>query len=111
MENNLFLTSVIINDNKEDVEFLLWALSQKDDDFNGNNGELYLWDTAKEAGFKTNYEYVLSVAEKEEDTVSMIEKFLEEWFESDNYYLSYRLSVERIDGKLFIALAYTTDTE
>lgn len=109
--NKLYLISVVINNNKNEVENFLWGLSQRDDDFNGNNGSEYLWETAQEAGFKTNYDYVLSVASKKEGSVSIIETFVEEWMESDNYYLSYRLEIEETEGKLFIALAYTTDTE
>jgi hypothetical protein len=109
MKNDLYMCSQIIHDSPHEVEFFLWGLSQRDDDFNGNNGEEYLWDIAKEAGFKTNYEYTLAEAKKEADAIKCIQTFLEIWMESDRCYQEYRLNIERKGKKLFISFAYTVD--
>lgn len=96
---------VILND-KDAVAECLMDLAICDDDFNGNNGDEYLWEEAE--GFESNAEYCLSVAEKESTPRAMIDKFISLWMGKDYYYEDYDLGTLVIDDKLFMSLAYLT---
>ena len=48
-------------DSPEDIVGALIELAEIDADFNGENGEEYLWDRAKDAGYKTNAEYLANL--------------------------------------------------
>jgi hypothetical protein len=81
-------------------------LANCDNDFNGENGDEYLWEEAE--GFESNAEYCLSIAEQEPTPREMVEKFISMWMSRDYYYEDYDLGVLVRDGNLFISLAYTT---
>ena len=92
---------------KEAVSQMLMDLSNLDWDFNGENGEEYLWFDAE--GFDSNAEYTLSVAELEDTPSDMIRTFIEMWMDADSYYLNYKIGIVIQDDSLFFALAYLTD--
>ena len=104
--------SQIINNTKEDViEYLNNIVNEYDDDFNGNNGEDYLLQVAKDDGFKTNIDYcinkVMKQYEIDNDIVKAIENFFDIWFNSDNsYYIQYDYCVYEYKDKLFVSFAF-----
>ena len=80
------------------------------DDFNGNNGEDYLWEIAKDDGFKTNIDYcinkVMKQYEIDNDIVKAIEDFFDIWFKSDGFYDEYDYYVYEYKDKLFVSFAF-----
>lgn len=98
----------VMNNTKESVGDTLMYLANEDLDFNGENGEDYLWEEAKLGGFASNAEYALSIAKKEETPEKMIEKFIWLWMGRDSYYQDYDLGIIIKDDNVFISLAYTT---
>lgn len=91
---------------KADVADTLMCLAGCDCDFNGENGEDYLWEEAE--GFESNAEYCLSIAEQEKTPREMIEKFVSLWMGRDQYYQDYDLGILVHGDILFMSLAYTT---
>ena len=103
--------SQIIDNTKENViEYFNNIVNEYDDDFNGNNGEDYLWDIAKDDGFKTNIDYcinkVMKQYEIDNDIVKAIEDFFKLWFESDSFFDEYDYCVYEYKDKLFISFAF-----
>ena len=103
--------SQIINNTKEDViEYLNNIVNEYDDDFNGNNGEDYLLQVAKDDGFKTNIDYcinkVMKQYEIDNDIVKAIEDFFKLWFELDSFFDEYDYCVYEYKDKLFISFAF-----
>lgn len=109
---NMEFNSQIINNTMEDViEYLNNIVNEYDDDFNGNNGEDYLLQVAKDEGFKTNIDYsinkVMKQYEIDNDMVKAIEDFFDIWFNSDySYYIKYDYNVYEYGDKLFISFAF-----
>lgn len=97
----------VVKNTKEDVAKMLMDLSNLDWDFNGENGEEYLWIEAE--GFDNNAEYTLSIAELEDTPSDMIRTFVEMWMSHDDYYLDYKIGIVIQDDSLFFTLAYLTD--
>ena len=89
---------------KEDVATCLMNLADCDCDFNGENGDDYLWDEAE--GFESNAEYCLSEAKEESTPSAMVAKFLDMWMGRDSYYWDYDLGTVVEGDTLFISLAY-----
>lgn len=86
----------------------LLELAELDDDFNGKNGEEYLWKPAKEQGYESNAKYLLTAAKKDcENDVEFIENFIHIWM-TDDYYIKYILDCKSDDnGNVgFIALSF-----
>ena len=103
--------SQIINNTKEDViEYFKNIVNEYDDDFNGNNGEDYLWKIAKDDGFKTNIDYcineVITQYELDGDIKKAIENFFDLWFGSDDYYEEYDYCVYGYKDRLFVSFAF-----
>ena len=96
----------IIRYDKETVKEYLLGIADYDCDFNGENGDEYLWEEAE--GFESNAEYCLSIAEQEPTYRAMIEKFISLWMGKDPYYYSYDVGILTENGKLFISLVFTT---
>lgn len=96
----------VMANNKIDVAEYLMELAMCDNDFNGENGEEYLWEEAE--GFESNAEYCLAVVTNIEEITpkEMIEKFISLWMERDSYYSEYDLGIVAEDDKLFVSLAY-----
>ena len=75
--------------NPEEVRKALVSLCNIDDDMNGNNGDEYLWEVAKEKGYENNAEYLadLVLNNPTYKTVSeKLEAFAKEFFVSNDYY-------------------------
>ena len=108
MSKNLQLEQIsdIIANTKAGAKLFLSIAAQCDNDFNGENGEEYLWVDAE--GFESNAEYCLSIAKQEPTPREMVEKFISMWMGRDYYYEDYDLGVLVRDDRLFISLAYTT---
>ena len=96
----------VMPNNKKQVASYLMDLADCDSDFNGDNGDEYLWEEAE--GFESNAEYCLSIAKNEARPREMIEKFISLWMGKDSYYYDYDLGVLVQDDKLFVSLAYVT---
>lgn len=107
MRNKLNLDYEVVANNKEDVADMLMRLADNDLDFNGENGDGYLWEEAR--GFESNAAYCLSIAEKEKTTSDMIEKFISLWMERDYYYQDYRIGIHFENNTLYVSLAYITE--
>lgn len=100
---------------KQDLDEILSALSCfQDEDFNGNNGEEYLWECAE--GFECNQDYVLDLLEKEYKNkdiqdVFNVESLCQDYFEhfmgEDCYYNEFTLNVDVEDDNVIIACAWT----
>lgn len=96
------------------IESILGALSNFDDeDFNGNNGEEYLWEEAQ--GYECNKDYVLDQlrAKYTEDIIHedvyKIYELCEEYFASYmscSYYQDYKIDVDVEDGDVIIVCAW-----
>ena len=103
----LNLITRITKNTSENVADALLDMASCDCDFNGENGEEYLWEAAE--GFESNATFALSVAKEEPTTQEMITKFVDMWMGHDCYYEDYDVSVEEFDGVIAISVAYTTD--
>ena len=58
LERISWSTAVLKDNSKESMKTALLELAEFDSDFNGDNGDEYLWDEAKEAGYENNAKYV-----------------------------------------------------
>ena len=96
----------VIPNNKKQVATYLIDIADFDADFNGANGDEYLWEESE--GFESNAEYCLSVAQNEARPREMIEKFISLWMGRDPYYYDYDLGILVQDDKIFMSLAYMT---
>ena len=109
---NMEFNSQIIDNTKENViEYLNNIVNDYDNDFNGNNGEDYLLQVAKDEGFKTNIDYsinkVMKQYEIDNNIVKAIEDFFDIWFNSDDsYYDEYDYCVYEYKDKLFISFVF-----
>lgn len=106
MSNLEHVTEIIAN-TKEGAESFLSDIALHDNDFNGENGEEYLWECAQ--GFESNADYCFSIAEKESTPKAMIEKFIELWMDKDGYYEDYSVEVLQHEQILFVSLVYITE--
>lgn len=97
------------------LESILGALSNFDDeDFNGNNGEEYLWEEAE--GYECNQDYVLDQlrAKYTEDliheeffiVIDLVNDYFNDFLGRDGYYLDYKIDVDIEDGNITIACAW-----
>lgn len=97
------------------LESILGALSNfNDEDFNGNNGEEYLWECAE--GYDSNMEYVLDELRKkytediiQEDVykvIDLVRDYFNEFLGNDGYYKDYEFDVDVEDGDVIIVCAW-----
>lgn len=89
-------------------------LATHDEDFNGNNGEEYLWKSAKEQNYECNADYlidkVLKDIDEDEDldygkVRKLIDTFLFEWTGHDDYYGGVDFDFYDKNNVLFVAVA------
>ena len=92
--------------NKAAVEKYLLGIADYDCDFNGDNGDEYLWDEAE--GFDSNAEYCLSIARQEPTLQAMIQKFMSLWMGRDPYYYSYDVGTVAENYNLFVSIVFIT---
>lgn len=102
--------SIATIENINDKEEVLATLSFFDDeDFNGNNGDEYLWDFAQ--GFESNQDYVLDTLEKS-DLIGeeLVHAYFEMWFDNDGYYRDYDVIVAGFNNdRAVISVVYETN--
>lgn len=79
--------------NRDSLAEALRNLADVDNDFNGNNGEDYLWDEAHDKGFTSNLDYSLNDAFKKRKDISILISFLGLWLDEDSYYSDYDYEV------------------
>ena len=96
---------VMPNDKHKVAEYLL-SVADCDCDFNGENGDEYLWEEAE--GFESNAEYCLSISMNEPTPREMAERFISMWMGRDSYYYDYSVGVLVKDDQLFVSLAFIT---
>lgn len=92
---------------------LLSALigSVDDNDLNGENGEEYLWESAKNAGFDNNLDFIADVVKNVESDKKCIEEFFKLCYGADSYYEDYEVDTVCNENGDVIAfgIAYVTD--
>ena len=101
-------TALIENlNNKQEVLNVLSTFD--DEDFNGNNGEEYLWEMAQ--GYESNQDYVLDTLEKSDLTgEELIHAYFSMWFDNDGYYGDYDVIVAGFnDDRAVISVVYETN--
>lgn len=98
------LITVAVKDNLEEA---LRELAEHDADFCGENGDEYLWEETREAGFETNLDFVLDEIKDTKDDEEKINEFIERWILSDNYYKNpeYQIITKNYEVR-GIAIAY-----
>ncbi len=78
--------------NRESLLDALRSLSDFDCDFNGENGDDYLWEEAN--GFESNMDYLINKVREIKDDEDCVNSFFEEWMDNDrNYYEKWNVSV------------------
>lgn len=77
--------------NRESLLDALRNLSDFDRDFNGENGDDYLWEEAN--GFESNMDYLINKVRKIKDDEDCVNSFFEEWMDNDSYYEKWNVSV------------------
>ena len=98
---------------KKDKESIINALNEIasiDCDFNGENGEEYLWEEAKAKGYKSNMDYVSHTVDGY-TSQAIVYKYLSMWLGRDNYYSSYDYQVLELSDSdtLIIVVSYIID--
>ena len=103
---------------KANLMSIFTQLAEQDDDFNGNNGDEYLWDSAEENGFESNEDYLTDRVLKNiepnqelslQEVGKLIDEFLSEWTGNDNYYTGVDFDFVVANNVLFVAVSVTTD--
>lgn len=99
---------------KSNISDIFYQLAVNDEDFNGNNGEQYLREGAKNGGFESNCDYVVHLVLKDitDDKIlgysevrELIDKFLVGWTCYDSYYDGMDFTFEDENNVLFVAVA------
>lgn len=106
----ILLQSEII-DNINDRNNILDVLSRFDDeDFNGNNGDEYLWSVCKSFGCKTNKEFALKCAAEQEKPNFIIGIYFDFWLNTDESYKGFSWDLIEVDNnKHVLTLARVTE--
>lgn len=99
-------TVVVKNENVKESLFELF--SSVDADFNGENGEDYLWDCAKENGFESNLDYELKNAkEKYADDLELVIKEVVSSAQGTwgDYYSNWDTEIIKINEGFIVSIA------
>lgn len=78
-------------DNRESLLDALRSLSDFDCDFNGENGNDYLWEDAK--SYDSNMDYLINEVKDIRDDEECVNTFFEKWLNHDKYYGEWSVSV------------------
>ena len=88
---------ILNNRSRESIVSTLVQFASIDNDFNGENGEEYLWPDAKATGYKSNAEYLANLVYDELPKGSNFEDyanaFAKAWNENDGYWSSIEIIV------------------
>lgn len=93
-ELSLFTAAIEGSTKQEKIDDIIKAMcsfSDTDCDFNGENGPDYLWDEAKDAGYKCNLDYTADICCKESTPKKALFKFANMWLGKDSYYEDYKV--------------------
>ena len=101
-------STIIIKEIKtaEDIIDFLVSFGEIDADFNGDNGDDYLWECAKNAKCETNAEYIAKKVVNDANVTAIAAKdgmvaytaaFITEWLSMDSYYDDMHIELEKID--------------
>ena len=104
---SLIKSNVNIPGDKESLKAALAEISETDADFIGDNGDDYLWDAARAAGFETNFDYVFDQI-KDDDEKTLIKRFFDFWVGHDSYYEAYDYIVEYDDNDHITEIIFAT---
>mgnify|MGYP000723060584 FL=1 len=92
--------------NRESLLNALRSLSDFDCDFNGENGDDYLWEEAN--GFESNMDYLINKVREIKDDEDCVNSFFEEWMDNDrNYYEEWNVSVLKDTKKRVKAISFS----
>ena len=93
-------------DSPKDIVNALVSLAEIDADFNGENGEEYLWEIAKTAGYETNADYLANtIVKSDHDFESCVRTYVDEWIGKDFYYKGYEMEILKDKNHYIVALA------
>jgi len=115
-ETTVWVADTVINDHIKKVNLIniFDQLATHDEDFNGGNGDEYLWNSAKEKGFETNSDYLTDEVLKDitddeeiaQDKVAkLIDEYLSKWTGNDDYYSGVDFDFIIRNNVLFVAVA------
>lgn len=101
-------STIIIKEIKktEDIIDFLISFGEIDADFNGDNGDEYLWKCAKNAKCETNAEYIakkvvndvnVTTAATKHGMTAYTAAFIKEWLSKDSYYDNMHIELRKID--------------
>ncbi len=110
MELNSFLEAIKVG-SRQDLLDTLANVSSFDNDFNGENGEEYLWEEANGLGYDSNLDYILSKVQDIKDDTEVIETFFNEWMERDSFYDGYEVNVLTNKKKQVYAFSFVVIRE
>lgn len=108
----ILITKVMNESNLKEKLFEIF--STVDCDFTGENGEEYLWDEAKEQGFKSNLDYSLEKSKIKygEDVENIIKDVISSaqrtW---DGYYIEWDKNVIRCGKEYVVSMAVITSCD
>lgn len=106
---NLIHEAFPVDGTREGVLGDLRDFANIDLDFNGENGKDYLWDKARDAGFETNVDYVISEVGKIDDLEEAIKVFFDLWMQNDYYYESYSVgAIKKDDTIIALSIVFVT---
>ena len=97
------LEEVEVN-NRESLLNALKSLSDFDCDFNGENGNDYLWEDAE--GYESNMDYLINEVKDIEDDEECVNTFFDEWLSHDRYYDEWNVSVITDEKKRVKAISF-----
>lgn len=105
LEKNMTTTSHVVKDYKEINNLLNGLREFSDEDLNGNNGEDYLWEKAREQGYENNQDYIIDMLDTTQSVAHIIADYFKSWLDTDGYYKHYSVRATEIeDNKLLITL-------
>lgn len=98
-------TAVITKDtNLKDALFNLFNI---DEDHNGNNGEEYLTEDAKEKGYKCNLDYWIDdVLLNVRGIYYIVGQIVQEFLDNDSYYLDMSFEIQEHQDITFVAISW-----
>ena len=89
----------------EDIIDVLVQLGNVDADFNGENGDEYLWPIAAKKGFESNAAYLADYVvfhsnanSKKYGVKSYTDRFVKEWLKRESFYTSIEIDIVKLDG-------------
>ena len=109
----MVVTSLAIKKIKKqsDIIDLLVTLGECDADFNGDNGEEYLWEDAEKEGYNSNAVYLadkvvtahFSNAVNEVETC--VNEFIDQWTDHDTYYSDINIEIKSLGDTYAVCFA------